>query len=218
MARRFLIPIKDLVFDLWQNIFYALVQANLALWLIPVSMFNLLTPFKTEWDAAWAIAKNKDNRSKSDVARKNQARKKYIAALRTFIAACINYNPLISDEMRTELGLPPHDKTRTHAPIPDSTPLVELVHGKGNNVIILMKQQTLAEGDSHPRSKPEHVHHMDFCYKIECNKLISITRTNYILNFTLNESGKRLYAFGRWVNTRNQPGAWTPMYITIVIP
>ena len=221
-----LIPVKDSVFDLWQSFLYTRVQANLALWLIPVAIFNTLTPYKTEWDAAYLICKDKSTRSKSDVARKNAARKAYVTALRAFIAGCLNYNPLISNEMRTEIGLPIHDKTHSAAPIPADVPMVEVVPGRGNIVTVNYIIATGDEGSHSRRKKPPHVHHMDFCYKVgspapvtptDCNNTLVISKVPYKIFFTSNDTGKTLYYFARWVNTRNQPGPWTNV-ASMIIP
>jgi hypothetical protein len=227
MSSNDIIPAKDIDFNDWQNKFYTRVQANLTAWGIPSWAFNPLTPLKMEWDASWLIAGDKKNRNSGDVARKNAAYKKYVAGLRTFMAACITYNPLISDEARTELDLPIHDKELTPAPVPGTTPKVETHAGFGNQIIVRYEQTGFGEGSTKFRAKPPHVHHMEFRYKIggpppaspsDCGETELISKIPYKINFNSTDSGKTLYWYARWVNTRNQPGPWTHVYASIVIP
>jgi len=219
------IPHKDEEFDIFQSILYSAVSPNLTAFGIPTTSFNTITTLKAVWDTAWATARNKKKRSGSDVETKDTARASYVSAIRLFIKQWLAFNTNISDSQRIAMGLHVYNKKRTPASDPDTTPLMVAQHGNGGTILILFKQQPGADGTKR-KGKPDKIARFEFCYTTgttapkgpeECLLFASATRSPLELNFTSVDSGKWLYGYGRWINTRNKPGKWTTEYVSIHI-
>jgi len=182
-----------------------------------------LTASITQWNITYPLSQNPDTCTVAITKSKNTLRKQIETLLRK-IYGDIPKSVLTADD-RATLNLKAHAKP-TPAPVPDSVPAVELHGGSGNQVIVHYKQEVGKHGSSHHTAKPDKVSRMELCYKTGdpvpanpdgCNKTVSIGKVPHKLNFDTSDSGKRLYAFARWVNTRNQPGPWTAL-LQILIP
>lgn len=225
MLKHDVIPEKDEDFDKFQLILIAMVQANAVAWNIPAAIITAILPHKTNWDAKWAVAKNKATRTSTDVQAKKDARAAYEPALRSLISGGLANNPYVTNEQRVEMGLNIRDKNPTPRPKPATKPDVTLKAHGNTQIMVTYEQEEGTEGDTRPRAKPEGVARMELVYKIgdpapvsanDCPKTVSITRSPYKLNFEPADSGKKLYAFARWVNTRNIPGDWCGILIVVI--
>jgi len=220
------IPVKDSDFDIWQKNIVAQVTANQVAWGIPAAIVASINAPKTLWETKYAPTTNPQTCTSAQTQAKNDARKAYESFLRKLVDGALLYNPMVSDEQRREMRLHVHDKKPSPAPVPTSWPLMVLLSGKGNQVNIVFKQEPDESGTSR-RAKPEHVARFEVCYKIgdpapvdatDCPNKESATRSPLILTFKGADLGKKLYVYGRWINTRNQPGPWTALPMAIIIP
>jgi len=214
------VPRKDAVFNEWQQNLVSLVTANQVAWAIPAAIVAALNAPKTLFETKYAAALNPENRTRAQVQAKNDALKAYKAILRQLVEGALVNNPLVSNEQRHLLRIPIYDKNPTPAPIPTTIPGVTVSATSGDRLVLRYEQEGGKEGTSKKRAKPEHISHLEFIYKVgepaptspdDCNKRAEISRIPYYFNFLPADSGKRLYWFARWVNTRHQPGPWTLM-------
>ena len=76
----------------------------------------------------------------------------------------------------------------------------------------------MAASDS--RKKPDSTRGCEIWMKIggtppadykECDYLTTDTRTPHVVIFDGGDAGKTAYYLLRWVSTRNEPGAWSPL-------
>ncbi len=211
----------DNTFDNFQDGFINAVTANAVAWGIAPAEITTLTNAQTPWVAAWAIAKNKDNRTRAQITAKIEARKDYVAVLRPFIKSRIQVNVLMTDANRLECGVQPQDKTRTPVPVPNSVPVVSMVK-TGTNEMALYFNQPKGEDGSSRRGKP----------KGATGCLIAVLRggipgpmpppnnpDSFTERHTLTRSpkwfildpgsaGQTMYIFACWINGKGEQGPW----------
>ena len=224
------IPVEEEKFDTFQSNLFTYISAHQPgtanPWGYPQQRVNTLGSLKGAWDAAWAVAKNKGNRTAGDVQAKDDARDLYEPEIRQFVKEFLKNNLLITNEERVEMGIPVPDTDSGPVPVPVTVPAIEMESGAGSQIVIHFKPFPETPG-SDSKGKPKGISRMEIVYKIgtpapqnpdECNKFDSATRTPKRIDFNPADSGKRVYFFFRWVNTRNQPGPWTDEADSIVIP
>jgi len=227
MAKSF-IPLTDGAFNAWQVNFISVLQDNLDSWGIAESQITPLYTLQTAWTTAYTAGGKgaKGVRSSQQVKAKNMARKSYVSSIRAFVKQWITGNTAVTADQRVALGVALPVTHRTPAPVPATVPVIAAEQSSGTQIILSFKQQPGQDGNSR-RGKPPHVGRLEFCYKVgdpapasvgDCNLLASATRSPLKLNFDYPDAGKKMYGFGRWVNTRNQPGPWTPAPVMVVIP
>lgn len=178
----------------------------------------------TNWNTTYPLSKNKDTRTTAITKTKNLLKKQISNTLRK-IYADIPESALNIDD-REILRILHRDNNPSPVPVPTTTPDVNLHGGDGSQIIIRYAILGGESGSSSSRKKPLHIKYMEFCYKIgdpapinsdDCNLRVIISKIPYYLNLDSSNSGKRLYGYGRWVNSRNQPGPWSVM-VSVVIP
>ena len=49
-----------------------------------------------------------------------------------------------------------------------------------------------------------------------CTLFKTMSRTPITMSFTAAQSGQRLYGFGCWVNTKDQQGPWSEMFVCVI--
>ena len=176
------------------------------------------------WNTTYPLSQNKDTRTSAITKTKNLLKKQTSGTLRK-IYADIPESALNVDD-RAILRIIFRDTNPSPAPVPTTIPGISLHGGDGSQVIIRYIILGGEPGSRSNRKKPEHVKYMEFCYKIgdpapvnpeQCNLRVIISKIPYYLNLDSALSGKPLRGFGRWVNTRNQPGPWSAM-VSINIP
>lgn len=220
------VPKPDADFDQFQNEIYAAAGDNLAEWGIPTEVYDALKPFRDAWIAAWALAKDKDDRTSKQVQDKEDARIAYDPVLRQFIQQWLIRNPKVSNGELTSLALKRRPKTNSKVPPPGTWPVVTVKPGHGNQLKLFFRQET-SEAGTKQSGKPEGVDRCEFYYKVggnapatykDCPEIGSTGKSPLVLSFATDQAGLKVYGFARWVNTTNQPGPWTPAYFATVIP
>ena len=213
------IPYQDSKFDGFQVDFIAAVTANAATWGISVTELTPLTAAQAVWTPAWAVAKNKDNRTKAQIAVKTQARKDYEAVLRPFIQTRIYRNPVMSNADLLLCGVRPHSSGRTPVPQPVSVPEITVVNRFGNAVSVYFNPPKGEDGSTQ-RGKPKGVSGMLVVYQMggtppanpkQCSSNATLTRSPKRISFQPDEAGQRVYLFGCWVNAKGEQGPWTEL-------
>lgn len=224
MGHTGIFPSKDAEFNDYFQRAVPYLNNNKVRLKINADNITALNNYSRSWGIIYPQSKDPDERTTAITNKKNAIRKEIETLLRK-IYNDIPESVLTADD-RAALNLKARDKEPTPAPVPITTPDVTLQPGSGNQVVIYFEQQESKAGAS-KRAKPEHVANFEFCYKIgspapadtdDCNKRETASRSPLRINLKESDAGKKLYGYGRWVNTRNQPGPWTATYVSIIIP
>ena len=214
------IPDKDTEFDNYQSNLVNLCTANQVAWGISLPQLNALTPLQTGWVATWNACKNKNSATLVQRAAKNAAKASYVAKLRIFIQAQIQYNTVMTDAQKLQCGVTPHSTAHTPVPTPESRPEIDAQAGVGNTILLRYRQEMGLDGTSR-RAKPDGV---DFCkivYMVAttppagpeaCANSLYSSRSPEKMDFTTGQSGKKLFGFGCWVNSRHEEGPFSDMF------
>ncbi len=210
------IPRQDAQFDALQGNLVAIVTANSVPWNIVAAALALLMPLQAAWAAAWLVAKVKANRSPGAVATKKQARKVYVAALRTFIQTNIYHNPVMTDGDIELCGLRPYDRTKSQVPVPMSLPIINMQSLPGNMFKIRFFRLEDETGAIR-RGKPEGVARIEFKYTYtalptnpdQCPNTKDVSRGPIVVNIQPQQRGQTVWFYARWKNVNNEAGPWT---------
>ncbi|MDR0982515.1 MAG: hypothetical protein LBM07_04640 [Culturomica sp.] len=211
MSNPDLIPRKDNLFDLFQEICFRSVQTNAEKWKIPAETISAVTAYQKKWTGAFALVENPATRTTITVQSKQLARKDYEAQLRILIKAYIAYNPLISDKERVEMGLPVYKKTRTTVSVPDSIPEITAIDRNTVRCVIVH----FCNSENRHRAKPTGVQGVLVRYTISDTRPTGIddfkhsvlhTKSPFILRFAESERNKTVYFVLAWQTTRGEIG------------
>ena len=176
---------------------------------------------QTGWVATWNACKNKTTATAAQRAAKNSAKKSYIAKLRLFIQAQIQYNATMTDAQRIQCGITPHSNHRTPMPVPDSIPQIEILPNAGHALKINFRQQADAAGTS-KRGKPIGVDSCKVVYLVsptaitptpsQCITVVDATRSPLKITFDVSAAGKFFYCYACWQNAKNEAGDWSELH------
>lgn len=224
MPNKPIFPTKDADFDDYYQRTVIYLNNNKVRLKISADNITSLNNYSRSWSIIYPQSQNPDERTTA-ITNKKTAMRKDIETLLRKIYNDIPKSLLTADD-RAALNLKARDTEPTPAPVPTTIPLVELHGGNGSQIVIRFRQEGGEKGSSHRSAKPEKVSYMELCYKTsepaptspdECNKTIDISKSPNVMNFDPSFSGKRFYCFGRWMNTRSQPGPWTAL-MSVIIP
>ena len=208
------IPFSDAKFDLFQENLVETVVSKAIPFGIPETEIEVVVAKQTVWKAAYPKASNKQNRTPNDVLAKVIAHDEFVNVIRPFVAEWLTNNSKVSDIDRAGMGLTVRSGTRTPVPKPTTSPVASID-------ISQRKQHSIRFSDENtPRSKakPEGVHGCEIFMKVdgEAPKVISelmyqttCTASPYVVTFDGTQTGKVVYYWLRWVNTRGECGPWS---------
>jgi hypothetical protein len=214
MSNSDFIPHSDGDFNLWQDNLVKTAELNLIPWGIPDDDFAKVKSLQTNWIGTFAKASNKQNRTAADVTAKDDARYDYEKAIRPFVAQWLSNNSKVTDSDRTRMGLTVKSGTRTPVPVPTTSPV-------GTVDFSVRQQHTLRyydEASAHSNAKPDGVHGCEIYMKVdgdapkdasELSYVGTCTAAPYTVKFDGTKSGKTVYYWLRWVNTRGECGPWS---------
>jgi hypothetical protein len=158
----------------------------------------------------YLIANTEATRTRVAIKAKEEAKAIFLTALRHFIKEFIVYNSRITDADRVNLGLKPHKKTHTPAPVAKTFPV-------SRNVVSVAPGIIVFHVDDSEGRKPDMTKGFVCRYAILDqppaswenlpHKAYSQAST-LTLEFDLNLRGKTLYYAFCWENTRGQHGNW----------
>jgi hypothetical protein len=207
------IPQNDAEFNLWQVSLVEFVESRQSDWGISPDDLVALKNKQSIWNAAFAKASSKQNRTSADVQAKDDARSSYVKDLRGFVAQWLASNAKVTNSDRERMGLTVKSGTRTPVPAPITLPV-------GSIDFSIRLQHTISYSDeATPRSKakPAGVHGCEIWMKIdgaapvdasELSYVATDTSSPYTVNFEGKYAGKMVYYWLRWVNTRGEHGPW----------
>ena len=220
-----IIPSKDSEYNTFQNNVIASATTNAVAWGIPNTVITSITGFQTTWVGAYATYLDPALRTSGITQAKNDARFALTGPLRSLLQQYIQPNPAATPQQRVDMGIKPIDGRRTRSKIPETMPQVDLKNIGGHQVKIFFKQGVDEQGVSR-RGKPEGVNRCNIVYKVgdpapasfaDCPVQVDASRSPLLIVFDPEDADKKLYVFARWVNPRNEGGAWTTEPVVVVI-
>lgn len=213
------VPRPDTKFDLFQDVLYNQASTNKGSWNIPDAPVTALGNLKSAWDTAWADADNEGNRTSAQVQTKNDARKMYEAGIRKFTRQYLRFNNSVSNAERVVMGITIPDREPSPAPVPTTNPTLNI-----GTEDVGMHRVVFYDEFHNTKGKPRFVAYCDIRYHIgteapthpdEYGTPRVATKNPVIVNH-YGFSGQRVYYIARWVNSRNEPGPWSPVFSGIV--
>ncbi len=124
----------------------------------------------------------------------------------------IRHNSSVSDYDRQYLGLVIPDRTLTPAPVPLTYPDLTVDFSKPRQHTVHVKDEEKAG-----KGKPAGVKECEIWYEVSDTEPVRQSAMRYagstasgklLLEFELEERGKKVWYCGRWINTRGQHGPW----------
>jgi hypothetical protein len=214
------IPRQDGKFLEWAQKLLIYVKLHLEAWGIGEPVFGAIQTLCDKYSSAYSKAQE-SNRGKVDVLEKNETRDNLKQALRAFVKEHLQYNSVVTNVDRENMGLPIHDTKPSPPHIPTTMPIGEVDFSIHLQHILHVK-----DGKLTGRTKPPEAHGFEVWYKIgggppvddsEWSYANFSTRSPLTIKYPLSDVGKTVYYRFRWVNSRNQPGPWNETIITAVI-
>jgi hypothetical protein len=189
-----------------------------------------INPDELSWSAelmafreALAVAKNPATRTPVAIEAKKDARKALVAKVRPFIQGRLVKNPKVTPADLLAMELPVHNTHRTPAPPPVRMPVGEIDFSVHQQHTVRVKDDQFTG-----KVRPDHVRGYEVWRKIggeappatdeEYSYVGFSSRVAFIINYPLSDVGKTVWYRFRWMSTRNQPGPWSEMPISAVIP
>ncbi|MDR0981953.1 MAG: hypothetical protein LBM07_01750 [Culturomica sp.] len=215
------IPGADAQFNTFQSVVVNAVEKNAELWLIPADVVTEIAALRAKWEAAYSVVENPATKTSVAVQAKKSARKEYEKQLRLLLKSYITYNPKVSDEDKTAMGLPLHKSTRTPVPVPDTVPDVT---GIDRNTVRCISISFRDSGSDH-RAKPSGVQGAVVKWivsdtpptsiKVFTNSLLD-TKSPITLDFEEEQRGKVVYFALAWQNTKGEMGHFGEIQSSVV--
>ncbi|MDR2042535.1 MAG: hypothetical protein LBP98_09530 [Tannerella sp.] len=218
--RKDYMPYRDGDFDTLQNNVYNAAVANRAHWLIPQEVITALDSPRLRWNSAYATFLRPDMRTPAVTQEKNNAKKVYTAAERTFIQGQIMHNPRVTDADRRSMGLHVYNRTSTQVRTPETRTEMEVDFSQIMRHIIHVR-----DSESKRAGKPAHIIGFELWRRIggdtgplfsEMQLIELATRSPHLVEYTSGDRGKMVRYASRWVNTRGQKGPWSEIISAIV--
>jgi len=226
MARvRTYIPKRDDDFFNFQGNLVNIVVANAVAWGISAPAVAALVARRASYEPLYIIAENKTTRTRVDVLAHRQMRKVYEKEISVFVKAYL-FTPLVTNEDRLSMGIPPRDMEPTPRGKIETIPVVGLTAIGGGDIKTRCRVTTdqtryskhpLADGievkytwvpkGEMPPEGPEN-----------CNKTLTSRKAQFIIHCGPGNAGESFYGFFRWVNLTNleNSGQWSKA-INVVI-
>jgi hypothetical protein len=182
---------------------------------VPPEAFTPVSALYSDFETKLEVTEDENTRTKATVVAKNAARQALEVAVRQLVKEYLTNNHLMTDEYRTELGLPIHDPTPTPAPVADEAPEMEVDTSTIGQVTF-----------RHRGAKPKGQHCLEGRWELleaptmDWNDLRN-SEVSTGLTLTIKVSGKLrgkdLYIAFRWENTRGEKGPWSEI-MHVIIP
>ena len=213
------IPRPDAAFNDWQKPLVASLKNSATVWGIPTSTMSTVEAEQSDFERRYETAENPSSRTKTAVAMKTQARKKFESTLRATIKAHVTYNPAVSDESRIDMGLPVHKTTRTAVAVPTSFP--EYTVETALRQVTIHFRDAVAGNKAKPTGVSGALIRWDMLdappeKAVDLLNSILDTASPHTLTFTENQRGSRVYFALAWQNTKGEVGPWGEIGMAIV--
>jgi len=218
-------PKQDKVYYVFQANLDNIVVANAPAWGIPAPAVAALVARRAVYEPLYLKAENKTTRTRVDVLAHRQMRKVYEKEITVFVKAWL-FNPLVTNEDRLAMGIPPRDFEPTPRGKIEAIPFVGLTAIGGGDVKARCQTTTDATRYSkHPLSDGLEVKYtwvpkgeMPPEGPEDCNKMLTASKAIFIIHCGPKNAGETFYGFFRWFNRSNDAnsGQWSKA-ISVVI-
>lgn len=215
------VPQPDDSFDHWLAQFNTWCQANGTTHGLTSGQLTAIGGLVTAWDYSWTGFQNAQTAFHSATQDKDTKRTTVEALARQY-AGTINVNPATTNEDRVNAGLNPRSSSRTPAPIPTTTPMVQKLDVSTRAIVRIFFADS-ATPDK--RAKPAGVQYCEIREQIGGTAptdpntmafLASDSRAPYRADFDASDIAKTVYFALRWVNTRHEPGPWSAIFSAVI--
>ena len=188
--------------------------------MIPTQSITAFDAPRRHWNDAYGVYIDPSKRTRRVVQEKNDARKGYEPALRTFIQGQLMHNPKVTDADRRNMGLPVYDRTPTPAAPPSTRPELEIDFSQIARHILRVR-----DSESKSAGKPAHVIGFEIWRRTggsnepayeEMQLVEQATRSPHTLEYASAERSEIVWYALRWVNTRGEKGPWSEIVSAII--
>ena len=216
------IPSAYAAFDAFQANLMSIAAVNLAAWGITVPVFQALEDLQDPWQTTHAVGVTPQGDNPVDNDKRRTAHTAYETGLRNFVNEHLRFNSKVTNNNRIAMGLTVPDTEPTDVPQPTTQPAItEVDKNTESRHIVHYKDDQTPES----KAKPFGVHHVEIRYQVggdapanaeACLKAATDTETPVTIQFDMEDKGKTVYYFLRWVNNTSEPGPWS-LIVTAVI-
>jgi hypothetical protein len=216
------IPSAPALFDGFQAVLAASCVTNAATWNLPSELVASIAAMKSEWDAAYALAANRNTSSPAVTAARNALFLDYRDLADRVMHDYIVGNSEVSEADKTAFGIHLRNRSRTRAARPSTVPVLEI-----DNRSIYAHRIDFHDSDTpHTRSRATSAAYCELWYKIggpppaspeDTTVETSFTKSGQVIRYGNDEAGATVYYFARWVNRKGEKGPWSQMVSALVI-
>jgi len=207
------IPHADEEFNTFINNFVNYVSAHAVNLGVPPATATALSNALLVWTDSLAAHDTAQIAATSARTTKDSARDALTIITRT-TARSIQANPTVSDEVRTLMGLPIHDDSRTRPPVPTTKPVGQIDTSQRLQHTIHWRDESMPNS----KAKPIGVRGAEIWVFIgptppsdpTLAKFVALdTASPYLLVHEPADAGKLAHYLLRWMNTRSEAGPWS---------
>ncbi len=218
------IPSGDADFDEWQQNFLTHVVAGASSWVIPAARVTALTTRQTKWATDYATGGKHVDRTDSQQLKKTQTRDLYEKEIRDFVGEFIRKNSEIDDDERRAMKVTVPDTEPTSRSAIETAPSVTLLPKTGARFTV----ECRVEGDSSRPSRHHDADGVELAYIVaakdelpgnpnETTKSKLSGKARVQLELDIEDAGKSLHLFARWINTSDNSKSGPFSYLIKVI-
>lgn len=207
----------------WSSSFDALITDTPTRYGLTIEQAAAYATLHSDFATKYATATNPNTNSKANVERKNTAKEQllYGPGGAWQLVNVIQAWPEINNDLRAELNIRIPDTEPTPVPVPDESPVVDVVSSVGHSIKVRVHDDT-----GNLRSKPAGVKGASLFFYVGDNPPSDVSAWSFALNSTKNLSdisvpaetaaGAKVWLTAFWFNSKMQsgPGA-TPVSIHI---
>ena len=201
-----------------------MATANATDWGVDDTKLTKMASVRTVYEKWYKVTVNKQNRCMSATSSRNQAWGILKNDLIDLFNTSLLYNPAISNEDKTSMGIKLTDTTKKSAgrkiissPLvlfsSEETSILHVVYSDSNNIEL--------------HAKPEGIGFLELAAKIdvataapdsvaECLLRYHISRSHEPIIFDNADRGKTFFAYTRWVTTNGNSGPWSGLVSGII--
>ena len=197
---------------------------NETAWGIAAAKITAITPTQLIYEQWYKETTNKQTRSMAATSARNLAWEKLKPELKDLYDTCLLYNPAITNDDKSALGIHIRDTEDKSA---KRTPVSSPVFFFSSEETSILHPVFTDSSNPLSHAKPDGVGFMEIVAKIglatappasvaDCALNYHISRSHEAIEFDSTDRGKTFFAFGRWVTNNGKSGPWSGMVSGII--